>query len=178
MGPYPGYAPPAPAPVVARPICWGKSFNENDRECRGCSFQTSCKEEIVRLNTYRYSPPQAPAYAAPAPVPVPVPPWQQPPRVTALPVIQAPQLAPVQPMMRPPDQHTIPPYGFGWAPDPLFYSLHAAPPMVRNQFQGEKFFERVGKNMLLSALESLCSQALLAARQMIWAPEQKPPPER
>lgn len=173
---YGGYPSPAPAPVVSRPICWGKSFDETNRECRGCSFQTSCKEEVVRAASYSrpyYGTPEAqraPMYAAapiPAPVPAPVPVYTQPARASILPVVHQPS-----PMAMKPEQRSdLPAYGYGWVNDQLFYSIHTSPPVYRTQLPGETFVERAAKNVALSVFESLLGSLLLAARQIIWAPK-------
>jgi hypothetical protein len=173
---YPSYgsAVPAPTSVQARPPCWGKSFDETNRECRGCGFQTSCKEDIIQQNQARRPYYGQPDYrqAAPAPIPVPTTPWsppmpvQPPPRVAPLAVAPPPQY----PVPARPPEHGLPQYGYGWVPDPLFYSVHMAPPMMRHQFPDETFMERTVKNVGLSMLEAFFGSLLLATRQMIWAP--------
>ncbi len=34
-----------------RPSCWGRTdvYDGNDRECRGCGFQVSCREQVLRV---------------------------------------------------------------------------------------------------------------------------------
>jgi hypothetical protein len=59
--------------------------------------------------------------------------------------------------------------------DPLYYTIHAAPPPMRPQLQGEGFFDRVVKNAALSMMESFFASMFLAVRQMIWAPDPEPP---
>jgi hypothetical protein len=63
------------------------------------------------------------------------------------------------------------PYGYGWTPDPLYYSIHAAPPPLRPQFQGETFFERVVKNAALGMMESFFKEMFMAVRQTFWQPD-------
>jgi len=180
----------APAPTLAeRPRCWSKAFDEGARECRGCGFQTSCKEEILRMNQSR--PLAAPApqqfvqqyqpYAVPQPVqvvhhPAPQPMQQLVPQFRGLqpaPVSQQPQLQPQQLLQRPaPPIHPVPAqqYGYGWIQDPMYYALTSAPPPMRPQMGDESFFDRVVKNTGLAMLESFFGQCLLAVRQMVLPP--------
>lgn len=34
--------------AAERPKCWGKDFNSEDRECKGCSWQASCRDQVIR----------------------------------------------------------------------------------------------------------------------------------
>lgn len=183
-------------PLAERPRCWSKSHDEGSRECRGCSFQTSCKEEIIRLNAMRpmaapapqpqyYAPQYQPQYQQPFQpyaVPQPVQVIQPPPVQQSLVpqfkgLTSAPATAPVlatpvmnaQPM-RP--VHPVPPqqYGYGWIQDPMYYALTSAPPPMRPQMGDETFFGRVVKNTGLAMLESFFGQCLLAVRQMVLPP--------
>lgn len=164
------------APTSTKPACWGKHFDETDRVCRGCGFQSTCREEIIKNNVVNQQPqpflpqrtmpaqPQFAQAAAPhqpflAPPPPPPPPQY---RAAPLPIIQQYQGQPVFP---PPIQ-----YGYGWVNDPLYYSAHAAPPPMRPQFEGESFFERLAKNTGLALLESFFMSLFLATRQMVWPP--------
>lgn len=31
-----------------RPKCWGRDFQSEDRECKGCSWQVSCRERVMK----------------------------------------------------------------------------------------------------------------------------------
>src|ERR1043165_621139 len=62
---------------VGRPRCWGNpaEYNPDLRECRGCTFVASCRDNIVRLRNYPqggYAPPgypsAPPTYVSQAPV--------------------------------------------------------------------------------------------------------------
>ncbi len=178
----PPVAAPVPMPFTAKPPCWGKSFEESNRECRGCGFQASCKDQILKDNMFRqsgnygqptggYRPYAAPA---PAPIPVPVAPWQPPAQRFPLPVMHAAPAPVAQPPAAMVNQNpaAMPKYGYGWVADPLFYALNTAPPLMRPQFPEEGFVERVVKNTVLSMLESFMREVYLAVRQMIWAPGQ------
>lgn len=181
-----------------RPPCWGKLYSEGDKDCKVCGFQSSCRSEIVRLNVNKpvgfaaasvqqpapspapyyaaYSgqqyaplspyvaPPPAPAQLAPAPM------YRAQPVVTQ---VVAPR-PPAQVQQAPQQQQSIYPaptnYGYGWLQDPLYNTIQAVPPPMRPQFPGESFIERVGKNMLLSMVESFFAQGFLAIRQLVLAP--------
>lgn len=171
----------SPVPATEKPRCWGKSFDETDRECRGCGFQNSCKEELIRKNVHR--PMTPPPYYAPQPVrsyatPQPVQPLHQP--ITSYPYHQPStppgfQMATVAkalaPMMHPqPMTPASSGHRYGWLQDPLYYTINAAPPPMRVQMNGESFFERALKNALLGALERGAAECFLAIRQMLLAP--------
>lgn len=166
-----------------KPACWGKSYEDGNRECRNCGVQGSCKDEVIRNNVNRpafsfYQPYQQQTFQAPAPqpptyyqVPAPQPTYQQ---VQFRPTYQ-PQQVPVQSVQtqfRPPvpQQQMAPPYQYGWVQDPLQYQLFSSPPPFRPQLDGETFFERVVKNTGLAMLESILGSMLLAVRQMVLEP--------
>jgi hypothetical protein len=172
------------ASVAERPRCWSKAFDDGTRECRGCGFQTSCKEEIYRQTAARAAQP-APIfqpYAVPQTVQVMPPqptyqaPQQQPFRsMTVSPMaplapIHQPQQQPQRVAVHPPPQQQ---YGYGWIQDPLYYTLTSAPPPVRPQMGDETFFDRVVKNTGLAMMESFFGQCLLAVRQMVLPPTPK-----
>jgi hypothetical protein len=161
-----------------RPRCWGKSYEEGDRTCRGCGFQNSCKEEIFRQSSMPR--PIAPPYTAPAPTrpyafPQPVTSSIQPysPQVpTYAPIARtAPvaQPAPVVPVAAPAPQQQ-PVHRYGWLHDPLYQMIHSAPPPMRTQMEGETFAGRVMKNTALAMLEKGVAELFLAIRQVIFAP--------
>ena len=167
--------------LAERPRCWSKAFDEGARECRGCSFQVSCKEEIYRANSAaRPMAPPAPQqpffqpYAVPQPVQV-LQPMQQPAvpvfRGLANPVPQPPlnQQIAARPVYPVPQQQ----YGYGWIQDPLYYTLTSAPPPMRPQMGDESFFDRTVKNVGLAMLESFFGQCLIAVRQMVLPPPVK-----
>jgi hypothetical protein len=184
------------APVIERPRCWGRSFDEMSSECRRCGFQNSCKDEIIRCNINRPAPMQQ--YQAPY-GPAPAVPYTQP--MQAQPVVfqQQQQVAGFRPQFQqqqqiqhqPPQQlaqeaaqramlmNTVqpmqqPPYG--WLHDPLYYTMAATPPPVRPQMTGEGFVERVVKNAGLAMVEALFGQCFLAVRQLILPPRQQEKP--
>ena len=185
-----------PSTAIQRPPCWGRSFEEGNRECRSCSVQGSCKDEIVRQNVNRpmYQPTAQPyyqptqyqqpvPYQQPAPVPVP---QYQPPMaisslrraVTSIPVQSYPATTPQQVPQVPqvPQQpQTQVPYGYGWIQDPMHYYVHTTPPPLRPQMNGESFSQRMVKNIGLAMLESMFASLFLAVRQMVWEPVVKPP---
>lgn len=168
----------APSDTQLRPRCWGddRFHNMSTRECRNCTYNMSCRDEIYRLHGYRQTAPNVapPPYNSPGYYPG----YQvQPPTSTQVPVhIGAPQPA----QARPPPQSLVqaypPPqrYQFGWLTDPLYYSMVASPPPMRPQLPGENFIERVFKNMLLSAGEAFFMHGFLAMRQLVLPPEELP----
>jgi hypothetical protein len=180
---------------LGRPQCWGRDFDERSQECRGCQFQTTCKEAILRANvsSRAFSSPTAPM---PAPMPFGMAP--QPPQVRYVNPVPGPQAAvpvpvhaqpqstgpawkswtsPYQPAVQAPAAPVTPPAiptaddRYGWVSDPLFYQLLTAPPMYRPQLPGETFTERLVKNIGLSAVEAGLSQLLLAVRQLVFPPK-------
>lgn len=157
----------APSPIAERPRCWSKAYDEGTRECRGCGFQISCKEEIFRQNASRQPAPVQSYQPYSVPQPAQVIPFQpQPFRGATL--VQQPQQA-QRPTYPPPSD----PYGYGWIQDPLSNTLHSAPPPVRPQMGNESFFNRVAKNAGLAMMEAFFGQCLLAVRQMVLPPNQK-----
>ena len=167
------------AGVAQRPACWGNiaAHDPTSPACRGCGYQNSCRDDIVRLNNQRsqqqqFQQPQyysTPAYQPPVQQ---VPVYQQPP------VYQPQSVSMSRPapaaMAKPQQAAQIYPvpqnYGYGWIQDPMYYSMVAAPPPVRVQLQGENFVERVVKNAGLAMVESLFGQCFLAVRQLVLPP--------
>jgi hypothetical protein len=168
--------------LAERPRCWSKAFDDGARECRGCSFQVSCKEEIYRANAARQMAPPAPQpqyfqpYAVPQPVQVvhPIPQQLAVPTFKGLQVPAQPQ-QPQQPTLASRTTYPQPTqqYGYGWIQDPLYYALSSAPPPMRPQMGDETFFDRVVKNTGLAMLESFFGQCLIAVRQMVLPPTAK-----
>lgn len=170
--------PRLPATALSdRPRCWGKSLDETSRECRGCGFQASCRDEMIRQNVNRplavppvpqyYGTPSHP-YTVPQPVPVTLRPMAVTPQAlesAARTVVPAPRPVAAQPQTQQ--------YGYGWLNDPMFMTVHSAPPPMRPQLPGESFFERVMKNVGLSLLEQVFKEGFLAVRQMILPPTPK-----
>ena len=157
-----------------RPRCFGdeRYHNPNTRECRACTVQMSCRDQIVRARNYQavappppVSPYQQTGYAPQVPMTGPAP----------LQVIQQPQSYSPQVRQQPAGVFPAPPqYGYGWLTDPMYYSMAASPPPMIPQLEAETFVERLGKNMMIDALRSLTWQLHLAARQWVWpTPEPK-----
>lgn len=175
---------------VQRPRCWAddRFYNSASRECRGCSFVTSCGDTINRARAVRpgYAPQPAPApyyssfptsgYAGPVPAPVPVgvapqyPPNPVPVQYSTVPQQQQLQRqpAPQQGIFPAPQQ-----YQYGWLHDPLYFAMHASPPPMIPQLEGENFVERMGKNMARDMIASVFANAFWAARQWVWEPKQE-----
>lgn len=177
-----------------RPGCWGRTdvYDSDSRECRGCGFQSSCRNQVVKLtpaqavapvNPPYYSQYQAPALPyvapppAPAPAPAPVVRYQAP--APMAPTYTAPAPAPVRmPAQVPTMAHPQMQQGqmqqdwYGRMQDPLFFTV-LSPPPFRPQMPGENFGERVVKNMLLDGVALLLGHGMLALRQMLLPP---PPP--
>lgn len=191
------YGDPVGVAAAERPKCWGQSYNSEDRECRGCSWQASCRDQVIRtqvnrqpaapqqvqtpMNYYQpqqfavpqhvpatFQPPRPPVQVAP-PQPYQVTPYRPP-----QPQIQTQMQVPMMPLPAPqvsqqPVQMSVIDY-YGRFQDPLHYSLMTAPPPYRPQMTGESFFERVAKNVALAMLEVVAMQGLLAVRQMVLPP--------
>lgn len=162
-----------------KPPCWGTSkYDNEDRECRACGFQNTCRDQVIKLKPVTPAPVpvasffnqyQTPTpYAAPQPAPQPA---QQFVRVTPTPV------QPAQVQMKPvvPATGQVQPAQFndryGQFQDPMFNSIKATPSVLRPQFPNESFPTRVAKNMALAGLESAIGELLLGVRQFIWAPK-------
>lgn len=174
-----------PQSTLYRPPCWGRSYEDGNRECRSCPVQGSCRDEIVRMNVNRpmYNPNPYQPYLPPSPftqqqqhvqAPVPVPTYQPPSGISGIrriaPMTGAPTQQPVQ-MPMPAVQPTSVPYGYGWMQDPMHYYVHTMPPPLRTQMPGESFSQRMVKNIGLAMLESIFASMFLAVRQMVWEPQ-------
>lgn len=214
------YGNPATGQVVAeRPPCWGRSFNNEDPECRRCSYQNSCRDQIIRLSQSLNRQP-APVLQPPAPatvtptsyfaqfqqvhpqaaptLPVPYQPAPAPVPVATAPAAPQPVVvrhyapppappAPPKPPVQVATQPAVPPPPqmmdvYGRVQDPMYTMVTSAIPPFRPQMEGESFGMRVGKNMILVALEAVFGQIFLAVRQVFWPPTmptvQKPPVSR
>jgi len=177
-----------------RPRCWGKDYTTDSRECRGCTYGASCKDQIIRLNL-RYTPNSVPNYA----------PTNSNPITTAPPFVPPPPPQPVTPITNsapnfiPYNQNTAQQsfnrqpqptqpngtqaavgqakqsysYPYGWLQDPLHTTIPALPPPVRPQHSGETFIHRASKNVFLAMTESFFTQCLLAVRQLVLPPNQR-----
>jgi hypothetical protein len=153
-----------------RPNCWSDAryFNPNTRECRGCSFVTSCRDEITRIQNRSVSnyPYQTPA---PTQQPSPMPAQQIGLPNRQVPAVQSPVNQPVISAYPAPQR-----YQYGWLSDPLYYTMQASPPPMRPQLEGESFMERMFKNMALDASASAVANVYWAIRQAVLAPESLP----
>lgn len=181
-----------PSRQVARPPCWGTNkYDNEDRECKGCGFQNTCKDQV--LKDRQTTPWQSRPYWAPQPT------YQQPSSTsTALasrvPAYLQPQVAqqPVQVQQVRPQQATItvpvlnsqtvqqqPAVGsiflerYGQVNDPMFAAIKSIPPVPRAQQQGETFAERMFKNVMLATGEAVLGELFLGLRQFLWAPPNK-----
>lgn len=151
-----------------KPPCWGTSkFDNEDRECRTCGFQNTCREQTIRAKSAvapttsyfsQFQPPTS--YAVPQTIVqnIPVPPAPQQMRV---PVAPSPQVVPQQPGLK--DR-------YGQFTDPLFATIKSTPSVVRPQFPGETYPERIAKNMMLSSIEGALGELILGVRQFLWTP--------
>jgi len=183
--------PPNPGQATSpnRPRCFGfdSAFDVTSRECRGCEYQSSCRDTIYRARNSQASPPQRgptpqpagpnyydPRYSPP-PSPIGVVAQNFQPQQVSYPVAVPRQQA-IQPTPQPqqiqqqPLQQMLQQERYGWLNDPLYYMGQASPPPQRPQLQNEHFFERVVKNVGLSMLESMFFQGFLAVRQMVLPP--------
>lgn len=167
-----------------RPPCWGTSkYDNEDRECRFCGFQNTCREQALKTRPpvtpapqpvanyfSQYSAPSS--YAAPQPVAPPQTAQIVPIRPAA--AQSAPQVAPVRQVQVAPvqQQQGPPPMAdrYGQFQDPLFLTLKSTPPVLRPQFPEEGFAERIAKNMVLASAEAALGEVLLGLRQFLWTP--------
>jgi hypothetical protein len=150
-------------------------YNPQTRECRNCSFQNSCRDNIIRSRQATpgyYTQFATNGYAGPVPAPAPINVAQAP-----LPVVAQQQQVVRQPPPQQPMSAFPPPapYSYGWLHDPLYYALYSAPPPMVPQLEGEGFLERMGKNMVRSMVTGVTGEAFLAARQWVWAPKKNEP---
>ena len=183
--PYP-YA-DAAGSMAGRPTCWSKVSQYDDRssECRGCGWQASCRDTIIRANSQPMQPqppmqPQYPNYPFQVPglqaVPPGLPPMTMQQRLGTLPPVQPTRMVPQQaaypmPVQQPPQQQqAITEDWYGRVNDPLFYGITTAAPQYRPQMPGESFFERLTKNVGLSMLEAAFAHTFLSIRQLILPP--------
>lgn len=178
------YGVPANTRSLAPP-CFGKSYDNDNRECRGCSFQTSCRDEVIKTRN-SMAPTTTDYYrqfgyggASIAPLRAPVAPAPQAMSSAAAP---PPYIGFGRPSMQPPAQQysqQLPPgypppprYGdYGWLQDPLHYMMASAPTPMRPQMPGESFAERALKNAGLSMAEAFFMQAVMSVRQLVLAPK-------
>lgn len=168
-----------------RPPCWGTSkYDNEDRECRNCGFQNTCREQTIKAKTAMVPTAAVPvavptpsnyfsqfqpatAYAAPRPLPA----VQARPIVPpAPPAIPVQQVVPIQPIAQQHQQQMsqIVQDRYGQFQDPMFVTIKATPGIMRPQLPGESFPERVMKNMALASLESAIGEVLLGVRQFLW----------
>lgn len=181
------------SPIGNRPSCWGKPdvYDSQDRECRGCGFQVSCRDQVIKLTPTHQTPPvtttPAPyyhSYAAPysapqaAPMPAPVqitqyrPPVQVAPAPVPAPIAPPTYTAPAKPVVPTQPQVQQPMFQQDWygrMQDPLFFTI-LSPPPFRPQMHGENFGERFFKNLLLDLSAMAAGHLMLALRQMVLPP--------
>lgn len=174
-----------------KPQCWGNQavHNAENRECSRCSFQLTCRDEIVKLGANRFPQQQygqsyggAP-FAPPRPVQQ-TPQMQQQQQIHVLPPQQPAYYIPQQMNYQNPYQNYgggprvaspqvvngVPPFTYGWIQDPLHGSIGHYGMPVRVQQPGETFGQRVVKNAALSMGESFLMQLVFALRQTYLPP--------
>ena len=153
-----------------RPSCWGHAniFNADNRECSRCSFQNSCRDEIVKIGQNQSQ--SRPFFTNP---PVinrtthqPQPAFYN--RPTGQTTVQNQIYNPPQ-VQHTQNQQVIEPYTYGWIPDPLQHGIPSVP--VRVQLPGETFGQRVVKNAGLAMAESFIFSMFLAVRQAVLPPK-------
>jgi hypothetical protein len=159
-----------------RPPCWGTSkYDNEDRECRGCGFQQTCRDEVMKSkpvaapipvsNYYNQFVPSQP-YATPQAI------VQQPVKTPTAPATQVVQVRPAQqPAVVQPASPVVRDR-YGQFQDPMFTTIKSTPSVMRPQLPGEAFTQRVAKNMLLASAESAIGELLLGVRQFLWAPRE------
>lgn len=164
------YGTPGQSFISPKPACFGTSkYDNEDRECRNCGFQNTCKDARLKATAVA-PPPHLPAY------------YQQfqPQQTYAVPR-PATQIVPVRPTEQPkaiqpvpqPQQMSGVRDRYGQFTDPMFSTLKSTPSVMRPQLPGESFKERIAKNMLLASIEAGLGELLLALRQFLWTPDEK-----
>ena len=169
--------PSAPARLLSpKPPCWGTSkYDNEDRECRGCGFQQTCRDQVMKSKPVAAPAPiptsnyfnqfQAPQqYATPQAI------VQQTIRAPTAPTTNVVQVRPAQAPAAPQQMGPIVRDRYGQFQDPMFTSIKSTPSVMRPQLHGEAFPQRIAKNMLLASAESAIGELLLGVRQFLWAP--------
>lgn len=178
--------------VGNRPGCWGRTdvYDSDSRECRGCGFQSTCRNQVIKstpaqavapVNQPYYSQYTAPAlpYMAPqlAQAPIQVARYQAPAPAPIAPMYTTPAPAPVRVQAQVPTlSHQQMQPGqpqqdwYGRMQDPLFFQI-LSPPPFRPQMHGENFGERLFKNLMLDLASMAMGHLMLGLRQMVLPPQ-------
>lgn len=171
--------PSAPSRQLSpRPPCWGTSkFDNEDRECRACGFQQTCRDQVIKTKPVAAPVAAIPTsnyfnqFQAPQQYAVPQAIVQQPVKAPTAPV-QVVQVRPTQAAPAPQPTAPVLRDRYGQFQDPMFVTIKSTPSVMRPQLQGEHFAERVAKNMMLASAESAIGELLLGVRQFLWAPRE------
>lgn len=159
------------------PICWGKQFDEDDDECKNCNYNISCRPATINNISFKRSQtPQLPSPSYHLPM-IPQQPYA--PRFGAPPGPMLPQPSGYPRMgapPAPPTAQTAPQAQMGFQPHaqigwntPIAYLPKPNPANPAWwQYQGESTASRLGKNMLLSALQALFSELLRFLTNWTW----------
>lgn len=161
-----------------KPPCWGTSkYDNEDRECRACGFQNTCRDQVMKNRPVASIPQPAPVasffnqYQSPSSYATPV---QTTPQAFKITTPTTPAPAPIQFKPVTPNQPQQPQPVFtdryGQIQDPMFTTIKSTPSVLRPQFPTETFPTRVAKNMFLAGVESALGELLLGVRQFVWAP--------
>ncbi len=156
------------APPAGAPRCWGRQHADNDKECNGCTFNYTCKSAYQQAGGASargqwvppgYAPPPQPTYYVPQ--------QQQPPAYRPLPMYGQPQQPqatyplPYQPPPPPPPPQQArgnPPPGYGGYQPPVYAPAGDQFQSIFGQYPGEDIAERLGKNIILRALEAIFNE--------------------
>jgi hypothetical protein len=150
-----------------RPPCWGTSrYDNEDRECRQCGFQHTCREQISKSLKPAATVPTTSYYSQFQPQQS----YATPQQIVRAPT--APQVVQVKPQPVPTQQISSGIQDrYGQFQDPMFVTVKGTPSIMRPQLPGESFHQRVMKNMVLASAESALGELMLGVRQLIWAPK-------
>ena len=134
-------------PPAGAPRCWGRQYSDHDRECQACPFRGSCKPVFVRSTGMMPQPPATTTQYVPLPQ---MPPqgYPPPPPGPRVQVIQPPQVQ-QQPQWNPQWQ---------WQQPPQQMIPRPADNNFLGQYPGESTAERLGKNMVLRAMEAIFTE--------------------
>lgn len=166
-------------------MCWGKQYGDEDDECKNCDYKTSCRPETINYVSTRGSAPNSnlklpPNYQLPVVQQQQYAPrfGMQPPQAPTLPQPSGyPQrptapLPPTHPYQGPQYQQATvghqPHAPAGWN-TPIAYLPRPNPQNPAWwQYQGETTSARLGKNILLTALQAIFSELLRFLANWTW----------
>jgi hypothetical protein len=161
------------------PVCWGKQFGDEDDECRNCNFNISCRPATLNYRSAVDSRrsgavlPQPSPHSLPMYQPTFTPPRFGPPMVQQAQTIPQPSVGYPRPGVTHVSQPTVPvsyqPHApQGWNIPIAYLPRPNSGTPAWWQYQGESTGARLGKNLLLSALQALFAELLRFVSNWTW----------